>query len=154
MSLTTIAAGLSGLKSAADMTKALRDGLKAGSIKADEIAGRIGEIYDYITDSKAALVDAQEEIHSLKTELHGLRRDALVFLEGDVNWEKRADQKYDGPLCPACWGLSQKRVPLTEDEHRNHPDYVVYYCLHHGGTSVSLRVRKEILMKYADSQDD
>jgi hypothetical protein len=62
----TIAAGLSGLKAAADMIKMLRDGLKAGSIKPDEIAGRIGEIYDYIIDSRVALNDAQEEIRSLK----------------------------------------------------------------------------------------
>ena len=77
----TIAAGLSGLKAAADMTKMLRDGLKAGSIKPDEIAGRIGEIYDYIIDSRVALNDAQEEIRSLKQQLDSMNRDALVLLD-------------------------------------------------------------------------
>jgi hypothetical protein len=37
-----ILVGMSGLKAAADLTKALRDGIKAGLIKPDEIAGRIG----------------------------------------------------------------------------------------------------------------
>ncbi len=60
-----IVAGLGGIKAAAEMTKALRDGIKAGQIKADEIAGRIGEIYDYIIDSKAALIEAQSEIKAL-----------------------------------------------------------------------------------------
>jgi len=73
MALTTIAAGLSGLKAAADMTKALRDGVKAGAFKADEIYGRIGEIYDYIVDSKAALVDAQDENQNLRQELRSLK---------------------------------------------------------------------------------
>jgi len=67
-----ILAGMSGLKAAADMTRALRDGLEAGSIKQDEIAGRIGEIYDYIIDSKDALVDAKEEIENLKAQVASL----------------------------------------------------------------------------------
>lgn len=41
-----IVAGLSGLRAAAEMIKMLREKLKAGDIKPDEIAGRIGEIYD------------------------------------------------------------------------------------------------------------
>jgi len=56
-----ISAGLAGLKAAADLTKSMRDAAKAGTLKPDEFAGRVGEIYDYIIDSKAALVDTQEE---------------------------------------------------------------------------------------------
>jgi hypothetical protein len=66
-----IASGLAALKTASDLTRSLRDAVKSGGIKDDEISGRIGEIYDYIIDSKAALIDASEEIHNLK---------------GQVNW--------------------------------------------------------------------
>src|SRR5260370_32586616 len=113
-----ISAGLSGLKAAAEMTKMLRDGLKAGSIKPDEIAGRIGEIYDYILDSKVALVDAHEEIAALKEKIRSFNTDALVFLDSEVYWEKRSDNKYDGPLCPVCWGIDHKRLPMVKDEMR------------------------------------
>ena len=143
----TIAAELSGLKAAADMTKMLRDGLKAGSIKPDEIAGRIGEIYDYIIDFRVALNDAQEEIRSLKQQLDSMNRDALVLLDGAVYWEKRTDGVYDGPLCPVCWGLNRKRLPMEKNEHRNHPEYVVYDCAHHT-PFVDRRVPKSILEKY------
>ena len=69
------------MRAAADLTKALRDGIKEGSVKSDEIAGRIGEIYDYIIDSKAALVDAKEENEALKTELKTLK-DPQVLATG------------------------------------------------------------------------
>ena len=52
----TIAAGLSGLKAAADLTRILRDGLKSGQITVDQLSGRIGEIYDYIINSKDHLL--------------------------------------------------------------------------------------------------
>jgi hypothetical protein len=142
-----IAAGLSGLKAAAEMTKALRDGLKSGQIPVDQLSGRIGEIYDYIIDSRAALVDASEEITELKDELYALKKDALVFLDGGVNWEKRPDGQYDGPLCPACWGLNNKRLVMVKNESRNHPDYVVYHCIHHAST-VTAKVPKPVLEHY------
>jgi hypothetical protein len=37
----------------------LRDAVKSGGIKDDEISGRIGESYDYIIDSKAALIGCE-----------------------------------------------------------------------------------------------
>ena len=142
-----IATGLSGLNAAVSMTKALRDGLRAGSIRPDEVAGRIGEIYDYIIDSKVALVDAQAELHKLKVELDSIKKDREVFLEGGVDWEKRPDGNYDGPLCPSCWGLSNKRLPMIKNDTRNNPDYVVYECSHHGAF-VALKVPKAVLQKY------
>jgi hypothetical protein len=83
-----IASGLAALKTASDLTRFLRDAVKSGGIKDDELSGRIGEIYDYIIDSKAALIDASEEIHNLRSQLLSLNKDANVFLDGGVNWEK------------------------------------------------------------------
>lgn len=151
-----IVAGLSGLKAAADMTKALRDGLKAGQIKADEIAGRIGEIYDYIIDSKMALVDAQQEQQTLHGEIAALKKeaaslksrleekDAVVYHDGacwrqysvkvepppggdpDAEYSERRE---DGPFCPSCWPLIDKLIP----GQINHVEdgYVKFYCNNH-----------------------
>src|SRR5580658_9457711 len=129
-----IAAGLSGLKAAGEMAKALRDGLKAGQIKPDEIAGRIGEIYDYIIDSKMALVDAQEEISSIKERYRQLEsrlefRDRVKF-EGGAQWLLNKDGTRQGPFCPSCWGLNEKLVRPSRGvgESAKHKSF---FCSHH-----------------------
>lgn len=66
-----IASGLSALKTAADLARALRDAAKAGSLSPDEFAGRIAEVYDYISDSKEALLSVQENISKLNAEIEG-----------------------------------------------------------------------------------
>jgi hypothetical protein len=64
-----IATGLSALKTSTDLLRALREKLKSGEVKGEEVIGRIGEIYDYIVESKDALVDAKDEIYALKEKL-------------------------------------------------------------------------------------
>lgn len=129
MAITTIAAGLSGLKAAAEMTKAIRDGLRAGSIKSDEIPSRIGEIYDYIVDSKAALVDAQDEILTLKKTIESFNddkafRDSLTFnLRGYYERNGTAGiERY----CSACLDKNRDRVRITG---HNESDFA---CEFHG----------------------
>ncbi len=117
-----IIAGMSGLKAAAELVRILRDGLKAGTIKPDEIAGRIGEIYDYIIDSKDALVDAKEELESAKRELTELKETralaASLQHDGKVYWIARSE-KWDGPFCAPCWDDRRKLVRL--DHQRTGP---------------------------------
>src|SRR5271157_6398630 len=127
-----IVAGMSGLKAAAEMTKALRDGLKRGGIRPDEIAGRIGEIYDYIIDSKAALVDAKEENEALKAEIKTLK-DAQVLAaslqhDGKVYWIARGD-KWDGPFCSRCWDDNGKLIRLDHQRARlSDPQDASFWC--------------------------
>jgi hypothetical protein len=112
-----IVAGLSGLKAAADLTRTLRDVAKAGQLKPDELAGRIGEIYDYIVDSKDALTDAKDEIQQLKSKLKALddrrKTDSELQHDGYVFWRKHPDGSQTGPYCPFCWTKEDKLVPLT-----------------------------------------
>jgi hypothetical protein len=113
MALTTIATGLSGLRAAAEMTKMLRDGLRAGQVRPDDIAGKIGEIYDYIIDSKAALVDAQEEHQRLRDQIRSLQlkddvTNSLAF-DGKVYW-KKDDPEF--PFCAVCWDKDKNLVRL------------------------------------------
>lgn len=116
-----ILAGMSGLKAAADMTKALRDAIKSGQIKADEIAGRIGEIYDYIIDSKAALLDAQEEMTKLRAEVQALNdekefRDGLTY-DDAIGVYRRSDKagRRMEIYCAACLDQHNKRIRVTEN---------------------------------------
>jgi hypothetical protein len=106
---------MSGLKAAADMTRALRDGLKAGTVKADEIAGRIGEIYDYVIDSKDALVTAKEQIDALKTQIRSMEDIAALAarldFDGKVYWLPK-DDKWEGPFCAQCWDEMRKLIRM------------------------------------------
>src|ERR1019366_7488328 len=95
-----LVAGMSGLNAAVQSIRTLRDLAKAGELKPEEIPYRISEIYDYIVDSKDALIDARDEISTLKAELDLLKKDRLVFLDGEVNWERLPDDTVVGPLCP------------------------------------------------------
>jgi hypothetical protein len=45
--MTTLASGISSIKTAVELVRILRDAAKGGNLAADELAGRIGEIYDH-----------------------------------------------------------------------------------------------------------
>jgi len=94
-----ISSGLSALKAAADLTRAARDAAKAGLLKPEEFAGRVAEIYDYIIDSKEALLTAQQEFSILRNENETLK--STVF-HHSVSWRKVPDGPEDGPFCPIC----------------------------------------------------
>jgi hypothetical protein len=138
MSLVT---GLSALSAATSLTRSLRDGLKSGTIKGDEIAGRIGEIYDHIVDSKDALVEARDEIQELKNQLHSSHTERRKLID-KANEEKQFEFRYgvywrmyttgspveteeaergnpcttfwDGPFCPLCKDSDEKNVRLRD----------------------------------------
>ncbi len=112
----SILGGLSALAAAADLTKTMRDAAKSGAIKPDEFAGRVGEIYDYIIDSKAALVDAQEEMLRLQAEIRAFNddRDFKAGLEFDSKgYYKRKGSGRDEFYCSACLDLDNKHSRLT-----------------------------------------
>lgn len=129
----TFAAGLASLKAAADLTKTMRDAAKAGTLEPAEFLGRVGEIYDYIIDSRAALVDAQEETQRLRDELNTLQKTSrlsrdLTF-DGHVYWLKG-----DGPpYCPLCWDRDQMLVHLRNIETKMHSGVrkTDYHCKIH-----------------------
>ena len=138
-----IVAGLSGIKAAADLTKTLRDAIKSGTMKSDEIAGRIGEIYDYIIDSKAALVDAKEENETLKAEVRALKasRELAHSLQhdGKVYWIAQGD-KWDGPFCSRCWDKDEKLVRLDHQIVRNDdPRIGSFWCPVDHGSITTLK---------------
>src|SRR5713226_9303946 len=113
----SLATGLSALNAATNLTRSLRERLKSGEIKAEEIIGRIGEIYDHIVDSKDALVEARDEIQDLKSQLQSFNDRKQIHSElhhdGYVYWRKHSDGNTSGPYCVFCWKEGHL-VPLTK----------------------------------------
>ena len=134
----SITAGLAGVKAAVDLARTLRDAAKSGTLKPDEFAGRVGEIYDYIVDSKDALVEAKDEIQELKTRLNALdtrnQIDGDLEHDGYVFWRIHEGGTRTGPYCVYCWRKENILVPLTHKTgtyDANHPSKR-YDCVDHG----------------------
>jgi hypothetical protein len=145
-----ILAGMSGLKAAADMTRALRDGLKAGTVKPDEIGGRIGEIYDYIIDSKDALVTAKEDLDTLKEQIKGLRDTsdlaARLDYDGKVYWLPNGD-KWEGPFCPHCWDADKQLVRLDHQRTRYADPLDASFHCHVHKHNITTRARPNVVSR-------
>ncbi len=112
----SILAGLSALTAAANLTKTMRDAAKSGTLKPEEFTGRVGEIYDYIIDSKAALVDAQEAMLQLQAKIRAFDDDKEFKsgLEFDPKgYYRRKGAGGDEFYCSACLDLNNKRSRLT-----------------------------------------
>lgn len=109
-----IGAGLAALKTAADLTKTVREAIKSGKIKPADLDAQIAQIYDQIIDSRAAVVEAQEEIIKLKEEIRVLtdksQLEKDLTFDGDVYWLKNDEF----PYCPLCWGSDLKLVRLQK----------------------------------------
>jgi hypothetical protein len=137
----SIVAGAAALKTAVELTRALRDAAKAGTIKPEEFAGRVGEIYDNIIDSKDALSDAKDEIRDLKDQLRALKGAAddekrfrfmhgvywktsdVLSLDKDENGNRITQTHWDGPFCPVCRDVNGIAVRLKDERgYQNSPD--------------------------------
>jgi hypothetical protein len=135
----SIATGIAALKAGVELTRVLRDGLKGGQIKGDEVAGRIGEIYDNIADSKDALSEAKDEIQILKQKVFELeaelcRRRAMKFAFG-AYWTRE-----DGPFCQLCWEAQNKPIRLLGIFGIKREDScdLIYTCNFHQDVRVAL----------------
>lgn len=127
-----IATGISALKAAVDLTRATRDAAKAGKLTPDEFAGRVGEIYDYIIDSKDALVDAKDEIQELKAKLKTIDDDTAFREQLDFDGARSIYfRKQSTPnsvpeaYCSTCLDRDNKRIRLTSEQG-------IYRCAIHG----------------------
>jgi hypothetical protein len=145
--MVDIVVALSGLKTAADLTRMLRDGLKSGQVKTNEAAARIGDIYDAIVDSKDALNDAKDEIVRLQDEVKKLNKAAdeehSFTFEHGVYWKTSEVQtsrregpeqtpvreiRYHGPFCPLCKDVNQQAVHLKHDGIMQDGTQHIWFC--------------------------
>jgi hypothetical protein len=140
MDIATISAGLTFVNTASTLLRNLRDGLKSGEIKQDELPGRIGEIYDCLNDSKAALLDSKDEMQQLQSKVRSLQdekdfRDSLTY---DVNglYRRKTTSGVEEVYCSACLDGDNKRVRTTEEGPCSPPSLVCYI---HGYRGLSSR---------------
>ncbi len=110
--LTTITAALGGLKTAGDLARSVRDGVKGKKIKPDEVATQISEIQDLIMNGKDALNSAKDEIVRLRGEVAKLTylQESNFELKDNVYFRKGTNI----PYCPLCLTADRKAVPLTD----------------------------------------
>jgi len=120
--LTGITAALSGLKTAGDLAKSVRDGVKDRKIKQEEVATQIREIQDLIMDGKDALNNAKDEIVRLQGEVAKLTdlQDNFEFTD-NVYFSKKTRVAY----CPLCLTVDHKAVPLAD-----YGDQCLYCVIH------------------------
>jgi hypothetical protein len=128
-----IVTGLSALNTGTQLLRAARDAAKLGTLKPDEFAGRVSEIYDYIVDSKQALINAKDEIQSLKEQVRALQTQDQVGqrlrYDGRVYWK---DDDNEHPFCATCWDTDKKLIHLAvRGVPQQYPDGLTkreYYC--------------------------
>jgi hypothetical protein len=106
--LAIITGALGGLKTASDLIKNVRDGVKSRQMKLDEVDSRISEVYNHIVDAKAALNDAKDEITVLRAEVAKLKD-----LEEGFEFRDNAYWRKDIAYCPKCLKIDGKPVPLN-----------------------------------------
>ncbi len=135
MSAGTVFSGISATNAGYNLLKVIKERLKSGDVKPDEIAGRIGELYDYIGEAKDSLVNAKEEINNLKDRIRVLESQSKQ--RGEM---KFADFAYwtkdDGPFCQLCWDNEDRQVrlqtsdrPLSIYDGPLPEDMSYYFCL-------------------------
>jgi chromosome segregation ATPase len=106
--LAVITGALGGLKTASDLIRNVRDGVKSKQMKLDEVDSRISEVFDHIVEAKVALNDAKDEITLLRAELAKLKD-----LEEGYEFRDNAYWRDGVAYCPKCLKIDGKHVPLN-----------------------------------------
>src|SRR5574337_857983 len=105
---------LQALKVAIDIVKALR--AANASFEKAELKFKVAELADALASARLGVVDAQEEILTLKQRIAELEkaddlRDRIVHRENVYFIRDGEIEK--GPYCPRCFESQQKVMPLT-----------------------------------------
>lgn len=117
-----IASGIAAATNALGIAKALRDVEK--SYDAVTYKQQVVELFDALSDTKLALIEAKEANHQLGDELERLKRtmkraQSLVEGDGGYQYAKDENDEMDGyPFCPKCLhggALSQLKQNVVVD---------------------------------------
>ena len=147
--LSAVAAGLSGLKTASDLTTRIREALGSREVKLDEVVARIIEIQGLISDGRTAFIDVQEQILEKNQEIFQLQQACTKLTErlekktqgrkhDNAVWKVLDDGTEDGPYCPNCW--EQKGHFIQPKRGASNVDYFSFFCDEHGARAFSFHV--------------
>lgn len=110
-----IKTALDSLRTASDMVKILRSA--DASFEKAELKLKIADLAEALASARLAVLDAQEEIEELRTELASLRdqrtEEASVIKRDNVYYIRAGDQER-GPFCPRCYEAEGTKMPVSE----------------------------------------
>jgi hypothetical protein len=115
-----LATGIASIKSAVDITKAIKDIDK--SVDQATYKASLAELTEKLSEAKLALIDAKERIFDLERENSSLKNTATVR-EGlkEIDYGYLHQTNGDGlpigfPMCPRCDALDGRLIKLVENE--------------------------------------
>ena len=114
MDLTSITAALTGIKSATDIAKMIKN--SGASIEAAEIKFKLAELIDSLADSKIEIANIKELVLEKETEIQKLN--AQLKTKENVIWEnpyyfrQLSSGQKDGPFCQRCYDSENKLIRL------------------------------------------
>ncbi len=118
MPLTSIVSALSGIKTATDIAKLIKD---AGlSLEAADHKLQIAELVGALADAKMALVEIQETINEKDSEINSLKDSLqtklLLIRHNDSYYEKDENGKASGqPYCSLCLEKNNLNVHINQN---------------------------------------
>jgi hypothetical protein len=112
-----IAAGLSSIKIALDITKEFRN--IDTSFKDAEMKLKLAELIEALSDTKFALSDVRDENLELKEKVRLLeaklnQKDEVLFRDGHYYLASPTSGKPEGPFCSKCYSDEDKLILLDE----------------------------------------
>jgi hypothetical protein len=147
--ISAVTSGLSGLKTASDLTTRIREALSSRDVKLDEVVARIIEIQGLISDGRTALIDVQEQLLEKNREIFKLEQMCTRLteqlgkkLQGRVHdnavWKVLEDGNEDGPYCPNCWETTGNFIQPSRWSGAS--DYSIFQCYQHGANKFVFQV--------------
>lgn len=115
MDSNTLVGALGSLKAASDIVRGIS--AASTSLEKAELKLRIAELADLLVGARMAVVEAQEEIISLRAQVAALRARAddrsKLVKRGNVYFFNE-DAGESGPYCPRCCESTHTRMPVTK----------------------------------------
>ena len=114
MEIAAITAALSGIKSATDIAKLIKN--SGVSLEAAEIKLKLADLIEALADAKIELANVKELVASKEDEIKAL--EARLSIQGKVVWEEPYyflmvdDDGKDGPYCQKCYDSAKKLIRL------------------------------------------
>lgn len=143
---------LPGLKTGLELAKNLRDAVKKPETQPDEVAARLLEIIDQITESKIQASELVDEHLKLKRERDNaleqlaVAKDMEFVLDGQFYVRKSEASNGLIPYCPTCWKVEGRTVHLKLS-----PSGEYYSCTIHQNwkyqTEAQIAIAKERIAK-------
>jgi ribosomal protein L37AE/L43A len=122
MDLTSITAALSGIKSATDIARLIKN--SGASLEAAEIKFKLAELLDSLSDSKIEIANIKEMV--LEKELKIQELTAQIDLRANVIWENPYYFKLsetgekDGPFCQKCYDSDKELIRLQSPNNNGY----------------------------------